>query len=438
MNITISYVIIYKMYDITLDNFKNLKQPIDLIVVGLGFMGFGFISGSKSIPNLRIPLLISRRPHASVKFLQKNGLSAVVENDIQKIKKNAKNGIISVNDDLSLISELPADAVFEVTGTVEYGAEIAIRAILSKKHLITMNPELQATIGTPLKKLADKEGVIITDVVGDQPGSLTRLISQAKLMGFDVLLAGNMKRYLDIYATQEKMKPWADDKGLAVRQTTSFTDGTKQAIEMTLVGNYYGMDIVKTGMNGPSVENVQEVLEHFNWKRLPKEGIVDYVIGKSLFPGIFVVVKHKDPNQKKYLRYLGLGEGPYYVLFEPYHLCHLEVTQTLAKVVFSKKETINNSLTPKLTTIAVAKRNIKKGEVLDGIGGDLVYGIIEKIERSKEYLPVGISHRCVVTKEIKKDEKIMVSNVTLPDNIASKLIFPPKVKASILKDFLIS
>lgn len=409
------------MYDITLDNFKNLKNPIDLIVVGLGFMGFGFISGTRSIPNIRISLLISRRPHDSATYLQKNGIPAVVESDVEKIKQNTKKGKISVSSDLGLISEIPADAVFEVTGTVAYGAEAAIKAIKAKKHLITMNPELQATVGTELKMLADQHKVIITDVVGDQPGSLTRLISQARLMGFEVLLAGNMKRYLDVYATQEKMKPWADDKGLAVRQTTSFTDGTKQAIEMTLVGNYYGMDVVQSGMKGPQVEDVKEVLNHFDWENLPRNGIVDYVIGKSLFPGIFVVAKHKDPNQQKYLRYLGLGEGPYYVLFEPYHLCHLEVTQTLAKVLFSNKETINNSDNPRLTTIAVSKRDIKKGEILDGIGGDLVYGTIEAIEKSKGLLPVGFTFDCVVRKDIKKDKRIKITDVVLPNNAATKL-----------------
>lgn len=426
------------MYDITLDNFKNLKNPIDLIVVGLGFMGFGFISGTRTIPNIRIPLLISRRPHDSAKHLQKNGIPAVVENDIEKIRENTKKGKISISNDLGLISEIPADAVFEVTGTVGYGTEAAVRAIKAKKHLITMNPELQATVGTELKMLADQHKVVITDVVGDQPGSLTRLISQAKLMGFEVLLAGNMKRYLDIYATQEKMKPWADDKGLAVRQTTSFTDGTKQAIEMTLVGNYYGMDIVQGGMKGPQVEDVKEVLNHFDWEKLPKRGVVDYVIGKSLFPGIFIVAKHKDPNQKKYLRYLGLGEGPYYVLFEPYHLCHLEVTQTLAKVLFSNKETINNSGSPRLATIAVAKRDIKMGEVLDGIGGDLVYGTIETADNSKGMLPVGLAYECIVKKDIKKDERIKISSVELPYNMATRLVYPPKIKPFISKDFLIS
>src|SRR3989344_9351951 len=109
------------MYDITLEQFKNLQKPIDLIVVGLGFMGFGFVSSLGNIPNIRVPLLISRRPHASAKYLEENGIKATTESNIEEIKKNSENGIISVSDKISLISEYPADAVFEVTGTVDYG-----------------------------------------------------------------------------------------------------------------------------------------------------------------------------------------------------------------------------------------------------------------------------------------------------------------------------
>ena len=284
-----------------------------------------------------------------------------------------------------------------------------------------MNPELQATIGTKLKELADAKNVIITDVVGDQPGSIANLIAKARLMGFKVRMAGNMKRYLDVHATQEKMAPWAKDKGLAVRQTTSFTDGTKQSIEMNLVGNYFGMGVLRRGMVGPEVSDVKEVLEKFDWNKIPQNGVVDYVIGKKLFPGVFLVAEHKDPNQKKYLRYLGLGDGPRYVLFEPYHLCHLEVIQTIAKVALFGEETINNSISPIAKTIAIAKKNLLKGQKLDGIGGDCVYGMIDNIEDAKDLLPVGLSHDVIVKSDLKKDAPIKISDVILPLNGATLL-----------------
>ncbi len=409
------------MYDIILKKLAARSTPIDVIIVGLGFMGFGFLSSIKNTKGIRVPLIITRRPTEAKKTLEQHGFSAISENDPKKIKEFVERGFICVSSDLELISKYPSDAVMEVTGTVSYGTEVALKAISAKKHIITMNPELQATVGSKLKALADKAGIVITDVTGDQPGSLARLVSQSRLMGFKVLLAGNMKRYLNRHATQEEMQPWASDKGLSVRQTVSFTDGTKQSIEMTLVANYFGMNITQFGMRGPEVEEVQGALNVFNWNKIPQGGIVDYVIGRKLFPGIFVVAEHNDPHQQKYLRYLGLGEGPRYVLFEPYHLCHLEVITTIANVVLFGQETINNSTDPIATTIAVAKTKLTQGMMLDGIGGDTMYGNIDLIDNASDYLPVGLAEGAVVKHTLHQDQPIKISDVEIPVNAATIL-----------------
>lgn len=410
------------------------QKPVDVIVVGLGFMGSGFISGVSHIDGMRIVAVISRRPEEAVKQLKKKGLKSRVVSTIDQIARNIQKDIISVSDNLELIHEIPADAVLEVTGTVAYGVEASLAALKGKKHLITMNPELQATVGTELKKLADEVGVVISDVAGDQPGSLSNLIARAKLMGFNILIAGNMKRFLNRYATQEEMAAWAKDKGLAVRQTTSFTDGTKQSIEMNLVANYFGLDILKTGMEGPQVDEVHGSIIAFDLEKVPSGGVVDYVIGRTLFPGVFLIATHPDPNQKQYLRYLGLGEGPYYVLFEPYHLCHLEVPSTIFKAVLFNMETINNGLKPVVRTASFAKRNLKKGETLDGIGGNCVYGNIEKYEKAADLLPVGLSEGAVLKRNIKKDQPIKISDVALPENAATRLLGLVKDKKKVVSD----
>lgn len=409
------------MYDVILRELHKREKPIDVIVAGLGFMGFGFISSVRKQPGIRIPLIISRRPDDAVQTLRNQGIEAAKAGSVSEISEYANRGIIAVSANLDLVSIYPADVVMEVTGTVAYGTEVAIRAITAKKHLVTMNPELQVTVGTELKKLADAHHVGITDVIGDQPGSLARLLGQARLLGFKPLIVGNMKRYLDRHATQEKMKPWAEDKGLAVRQTVSFTDGTKQAIEMNLVSNYFGMGILKRGMHGPTVTKVEEALDVFPWENIPQEGVVDYVIGKTLFPGVFIVVEHTDPNQKKYLRYLGLGEGPRYLLFEPYHLCHLEVAGTIGKLVLFGAETINNSLKPRTTTITMAKRDLTAGTKLDGIGGDTVYGTID-VQLLEQYLPVGLAEGAELIRDVRQDEPITLKDVILPDTAATRLL----------------
>ncbi|MEK7070372.1 MAG: hypothetical protein AAB966_01055, partial [Patescibacteria group bacterium] len=184
------------MYDIILKQLEKREKPIDLIVSGLGFMGFGFLSNLRQFKNVNVKLLISRRPIETKKELEKAGITN-----------------IQVTDDLEQISMTSADVFLEMTGTTAYGTETCLKALESGKHVVTMNPELQVTTGTKLKQIADSKNLIFTDVLGDQPGSIARLINYAKIMGFKVLVAGNMKRYMNHYATQKEMKPWADDKG---------------------------------------------------------------------------------------------------------------------------------------------------------------------------------------------------------------------------------
>jgi predicted homoserine dehydrogenase-like protein len=410
------------MQTVLYNQYQNSKEPTDIIMVGMGFMGFGFMSAQQYNPGLRIAIIISRRPEQAVAFLEEKGLKAVIEENPDKIKDNASKGIYSITDNLDVIDTYPNELVFEVTGTVDYGTEVALRTLKAGKHLVTMNPELQATVGTQLKKLFDEKKLIITDVVGDQPGSLARLVASAKLKGFRPIMAGNMKRYMDRHATQKKMAPWALDKGLAVNQTVSFTDGTKQSMEMTLVANYFGMTILESGMYGPRVEKFDEVLSCFDWEAVPEQGVVDFMIGKTLYPGVFVVVEHQDPNQQKYLRYLNMGDGPRYVMFDPYHLCHLEVSETIGKVIHFGQETINNGLEPTTATIAVAKFDLTKGTVLDGVGGDASYGSIRKTLSTSDYLPMGVSVGAVLKRDIPQDVPIRLDDVEIPVNSATKLL----------------
>lgn len=409
------------MYDLIFKQLAKREKPIDVVVAGLGFMGFGFLSAVRQLPGMRVPLVVTRRPGNACEFLNGHGVSARIEHNPSAIKDWASRGVVCVSDDLNLIQSFENEVVIEMTGTVAYGTEVALATLSAGKHLVTMNPELQVTVGNELKALADERGVLVTDVIGDQPGSLSRLMHQAKLLGFKVRLAGNMKRFLNRHATTGEMKPWAEDKGLSVRQTVSFTDGTKQSIEMNLVANYFGMSVLQFGMHGPQVEEIHEALAKFPWDLVPEEGIVDYVIGKKLMPGVFIIGEHRDANQQKYLRYLNMGEGPRYVLFDSYHLCHLEVPLTIANVVLHRQETINNGTIPRTETIAVAKFDLASGKKLDGIGGDTVYGNIDKVQSAQGYLPIGFSDGATLTTAIHQDQPIKLSDVELPVNAATKL-----------------
>jgi predicted homoserine dehydrogenase-like protein len=410
------------MYDIILKSLeKRRENPIDVIVVGLGFVSIGFISSIRHTPGIRVPLVITRRLHEASKTLISKGFKVKIESSPTRIKDWADKGYVCVSDDLGLVQTYENEVVIEMTGTVDYGCEVGLKTIAAGKHFVTMNPELQVTVGAELKALADKKHVITTDVFGDQPGNIARLIYQARLMGFNVLVAGNMKRYLKRHATQAEMTPWSRDKGLSVNQTVNFTDGTKQSIELNLVANYFDMDILEFGMRGPQIDNVHDALNHYDFDHVPGNGVVDYVVGKNLSSGVFLIVEHTDPLQIKYLWHLGLGDGPRFVLFEPYHLCHLEVAVSIAKVVLFNQEIINNRV-QKTKTIAVAKKTLRPGDVLGGIGSDDIYGNISHYTQAGDFLPIGVACSSVIINTIHQDQPVKLSDVHIPDTAATRLL----------------
>jgi predicted homoserine dehydrogenase-like protein len=58
--------------------------------------------------------------------------------------------------------------------------------------------------------------------------------------------------------------------------------------------------------------------------------ISDYVLAPKAPPGVFLVVK-ADARHHSALKYLKLGDGPYHVLAQNYHLCHLEIPITIRR-----------------------------------------------------------------------------------------------------------
>lgn len=412
------------MYNFILKKLSSQTKPIDIILVGLGFMGYGILQYLQHIPGMRVIVLITRNIERSSSRLNSGGFKYQVTNILSKIRKNRDQGILSVCNDYKVISGLDCKIVLDMTGEIAYGTEVALETLNSGKHLVTMNCELQVTLGSELQKYANDRNLMVTDVQGDQPGSLASLISEVKLFGFDILMAGNLKGFLNRYATPDLLVYEAEKRGITLKQVTSFTDGTKIALEMALVANYFGMEVLTPGMYGYPVDDVNDILSLYRWDKIPPCGCVDYVIGLTLPAGIFVVGKHKDINQIPYLRYLKLGTGPHYMLFRPFHLCHLETPLSIAKLYYMNEITINNSLKPKTQVVAFAKKDLNVGEKIDNIGGYCCYGLIYNIDRVKKekLAPIGLVEGAIVSKKIIKDQPIPLTNIELPDNSAVQFL----------------
>ena len=95
------------------------------------------------------------------------------------------------------------DIIFECTGDVLYAFEMAQASLRYEKDFVTVNSELDSTIGYYLAREFEKNGLIYSNSYGDQPGVLHRLIEELKFNGFDVCVAGNCKGFLDIRSTPD-------------------------------------------------------------------------------------------------------------------------------------------------------------------------------------------------------------------------------------------
>ena len=313
------------------------------------------------------------------------------------------------------------DVIVEITGAVEFGAHVVTDAIAHGKHVVMMNAELDSTVGPILKTHADKAGVVLTNVDGDQPGVLMNLYRFVKGIGVKPVLCGNIKGLQDPYRTPTTQQSFAERWKQSAPMVTSFADGTKISFEQALVANATNMRVAQRGMFGPTVENGEHIDNAGNWYPIDltehPTGIVDYVVGATPGPGVFVLGTHDDPTQQHLLEMYKLGTGPLYTFYTPYHLCHFEVPTTIARAVLFEDPAITPTFGPCVDVVATAKRDLKAGEVLDGIGYYMTYGQCENADvvHADKLLPVGLAEGSVVLRDIPKDAPLLLSDVRLPD-----------------------
>jgi predicted homoserine dehydrogenase-like protein len=279
-----------------------------------------------------------------------------------------------------------------------------------------MGAELDATVGPILRVHADRAGVVISNTDGDQPGVMMNLYRFVKTIGYNPVLAGNIKGLQDYYRTPETQKEFARRNNLSAKMATAFADGTKMSMENAIVANATGFKTAKRGMYGPKCAHVSEVTRLFPPEAMLKGGLVDYILGAEPGPGVFVIGHNEDPVRAQYMNYFKMGEGPFYVFYVPYHLPHLEAPITVARAALFHDATIAPLDRPVCEVIAVAKRNLPMGHKLDGIGGFDTYGVIEntKAARKENALPMGLSEGCVMLRDISKDQAILLEDISLP------------------------
>ena len=395
-------------------------NPIRVAIVGAGYSGKNIAYQLlTSFPGIRLVGISNRTIAGSVAAYSAGGVSSPkVVDTVQQAEDAIKNGKFSVTDNPILLCEANGiDAIIDATGEIEFGCRVAMKGIEYGKHIILMNAELDATLGPILNSHARNAGVIYTNTDGDEPGVAMNLYRYVKTIGLTPVLAGNLKGYYDPYRTPDTQREFARNHNQKPRMMTSFIDGTKLSMELAVLANATGLRVGKRGMFGPRCAHVKDAVNHFPHKQLLNGGLVDYLLGAEPGNGAFVIGYSEDPIKQKYLKYLKMGEGPFYTFYTPFHLPHLEIPITVARAVLFGDATVSPKGAPVCEVLAMAKRDLKKGETLDGIGGFTCYGLLENslIFKSENLLPMGLTDGCIIKKNVFKDNPITFTDVEVPN-----------------------
>ena len=407
---------------------EKAKNPVKIGVAGAGFLGRGLVNQISRMQGLRVVALAARRPEQAGAVLNQAGKDVKYRrcHDLESLQKAIACGEVGVVTDPLLLAGADLDIVVDCTGDPEAGAALGCAAIKAGRNFIA-NPETDATAGAALKALADKAGVVYSGADGDEPGVIMNLYNYVSLLGLEIVAAGKFKGYLNHFATPATVKTWARLFAQHPYKIASFADGPKMNMEMAIVANATGLSPDTRGMNCPrgTLEEVARLMQ----KRedggvLSNTGVVEVVLGAEPSGAVFVVATVTHPQIKKDLQYLKMGDGPNYLFYRPYHLCGMELGIAIARAVLAGEATIAPAGSPVAEVLAVAKRDLRPGEVLDQIGGYTFYGLIDRaaVVRRENLLPAGLAPGARVLRPVKAGHPLTMDDVELkPDSVLRQL-----------------
>lgn len=401
-------------------------RPIRVGMIGAGFMARGTaLQIVQYTPGMRLVAIANRTLERAQQAYVEAGMPADAIRHVTSqtaLEQAIADGAPAVTDEALLLCRAEGvDVIVEITGAVEFGAQVALEAFAHGKHVVTMNAELDGTVGSILQHYARKAGVILSVSDGDQPGVTMNLFRFVKGLGVRPVVCGNIKGLHDPYRNPTTQAGFAKQWGQNPYMVTSFADGTKISFEQAIVANATGMRVARRGMFGPTVPSGTHLQEVANSlypleAALEGPGIVDYVVGAVPGPGVFVLGTHDHPAMQHYLNLYKLGKGPLYLFYTPYHLCHFEVPTTVARVALLGDATLRPAGPPCVDVITAAKVDLAAGTTLDGLGGYHTYGLAENSEvaQAEGLLPIGLAEGCTLKRDLPKDAVLTYADVELP------------------------
>lgn len=375
-------------------NAESAKPLINVGIIGTGFIGDGLYKTIHSLRDMRVSKVLTRRPldHFSNPEDYTHSLQELIDT---------------------------SDVVVECNGDPIYATGLLDAILTAGKAVVTMDAELQITSGNYLSTRG-----LISEAEGDQPGTLAALHRNSVSMGFKPLVYGNLKGFLNLNPTPDDMRYWADRQGISLEQVTGFTDGTKVQIEQVLVANGLGAAIVQQGLLGIESTDIDEGARTLAEAAIAiGQPISDYLLcspqAVKKFPaGVFLTALYSD-DQAPALRYLKLGDGPYYTLIHNFHLCHLEIPKTIRQVCHERDVLLDNGERPHVSVAAVTKSALAKDTVLRRLDRNfLIRGLAVKLSEQPNHVPIGLLGDVRIKHDLPPAHILTFDDVELPESLA--------------------
>jgi homoserine dehydrogenase len=396
--------------------------------------------------------------------LQKIEIDSIVDLNIDQAKKNClKSGLstptvekINFVNSIDKIIDRDIEIFIEATGNPVLGTVHASKIIKKNKHIILVNVEADVTCGKYLADLAKQHNVICSMAYGDQPSLIVEQVEWARLNGFFVTCAGKGTKYHPTFEYSTPDTVWDHygltkekaeiESGMNPKMFNSFTCGDKSAIEMAAVSNATNLKCPEDGLTFPPVgvyDIAKKLIPRLEGGLIDYEGQVEVLssidrnkkdIPNDLRWGVYVVIKAQNSYVKNCFSDYGMvtdQSGTYSAIWRPYHYIGLELAQSIYSIALDAKAT-GYTKYYNADVASVAKKNLKRGEVLDGEGGFCARGrlVTSKISKEKKILSLGLSDGAILNKDIQKDEIICLQDVEL--NLPEEVIKARQYQYSLL------
>jgi predicted homoserine dehydrogenase-like protein len=411
-------------------------RPVRVGLIGAGKFGSMFLTQAPTIAGLHVAAIADVSVARARAALERVGWDAT-RGAAESIDQAVRAGTTWLCDDAeAVISAAPVDVVIDATGDPLAGVGHALAAIAHGKHVVMVNVEADALVGPALARRAAEAGVVYSLAYGDQPALICELVDWARACGFTVTAAGKGTKYLPAFHASTPETVWANfgiDPDEAARDRlnaqmfNSFIDGTKSAIEMTAVANATGLTPAPGGLTFPpcGTEELATVLRPQSaGGGLHHAGQVEVIsslqrdgsaVARDLRHGVYVVFEAPNDYTATCLRQYGLAIDPtgrYAAMYKPYHLIGLELAISVASAAL-RGEPTGAPDAFRADVVAVAKRGLAPGEVLDGEGGYTVWGRIAPAADSLAAgaLPIGLAHGARVAHAVAAGEVVRLADV---------------------------